>query len=105
MKNPIMMALMLLIVASIAFAQDKTLKKITLPDIQTRLVPGEGRDKTESLCGICHSLDYITTQPRGSRAQWTATVTKMRKVMGAPISDADAEIIIKYLSANYGTGK
>jgi hypothetical protein len=29
----------------------------------------------------------------------------MRKVFGAPISDADAEIIINYLAANYGNGK
>jgi len=36
-------------------------------------------------------------------AGWTAEVTKMIKVMGAPIGDADAKAIADYLTKNYGT--
>jgi hypothetical protein len=34
-------------------------------------------------------------------ATWEAEVTKMRKTLGAPISDASAALIIKYLQAHY----
>ena len=36
-------------------------------------------------------------------AAWTAEITKMIKVMGAPIGDADAKAIADYLAKNYGT--
>ncbi len=97
-----------LLVAGLARAQDTGstgVKEITLPTITIELASGTGKDKTEVLCNICHSLDYITTQPKVSRAQWTATVNKMIKVMGAPISDNDAKVIEDYLAAQYGTGK
>ncbi len=105
MKRTIISVLILVVAAGFAWAADKDIKTITLPVIQTQLEPGEGMDKAATICNICHSVDYITMQPKGSKAQWVATVNKMRKVMGAPMSDSDAEIIIKYLAAHYGTGK
>jgi cytochrome c5 len=81
-----------------------TVRSIELPDVNITLKPGAGLDKTSTLCNICHSVDYITMQPTFPRAQWTATVNKMIKVMGAPINDQDAKTIIDYLVANYGTG-
>jgi cytochrome c5 len=81
-----------------------TIHSIELPTVHIELKAGEGKEKTESLCSICHSLDYITMQPRFQRAQWAATVNKMIKVMGAPINEEDAKMIISYLTANYGTG-
>ena len=39
------------------------------------------------------------TQPRGDAKQWDGVVTKMLKVYGAPISEADAKAIVEYLSA------
>jgi cytochrome c5 len=89
----------------VVYAQGTEVKQITLPNIQTELAQGEGKDKVATLCNICHSVDYITMQPKGSNAQWSSTVAKMRKVFVAPISDADAEVITKYLSVHYGTGK
>ena len=53
----------------------------------------------------CHSAEYITTQPRGlanPRAFWTAEVTKMQKVYGAPVADADVPVIVDYLVQAYG---
>ena len=88
-----------------AYAQGKEIKQITLPNIQTDLAPGEGRDKVSTLCNICHSTDYIAMQAKSSRAQWVSAVNKMRKVFGAPISDADADVIIRYLAEHYGNGK
>lgn len=81
------------------------LHSIELPKVQVELKPGEGKETTERFCAICHSLDYITSQPPFSKAQWTGTVNKMRKVMGAPIPDKEAETIIHYLTGEYGTEK
>ena len=55
-------------------------------------------------CTACHSADYIKTQPRGEKFKkdfWQAEVTKMIKVYGAPIDDADVGKIVDYLTANY----
>ena len=65
--------------------------------------PGAGQETVQSRCAICHSLDYIRTNggflsPDG----WKAEVTKMRAAFGAPLSDADADAILRYLIENYG---
>ncbi len=114
MKKTTILMTTLVLSAGIVYAQGGPLQKaetqpgavrsITLPAVRIELKEGEGRVKTETLCNICHSTDYITTQPKFPRAQWTATVNKMIKVMGAPISDEDAKIIINYLVTSYGTG-
>jgi sulfite dehydrogenase (cytochrome) subunit B len=68
------------------------------------LKPGPGLDKVQGNCGACHSLDYIQmNSPFLNAAGWNAEVTKMMKVMGAPISDADAKAIADYLAKNYGS--
>ena len=36
-------------------------------------------------CQLCHSSDYIATQPPLTRAQWTSIVEKMRGKFGAVI--------------------
>jgi len=90
--------------ASKASPSEGTIRSITIPSISVELKEGEGRVKTETYCNICHSVDYITMQPKFPRAQWTATVNKMIKTFGAPIPPEDAATIISYLSAMYGTG-
>jgi len=105
MKRTCMLIILLAIMVGLAFAQENGRRQITLPTVQTELAQGEGKDKAATLCNICHSVDYITMQPKGSKAQWSSTVAKMRKVFGAPMSDADADVIIKYLSEQYGTAK
>ncbi|MCL4475821.1 MAG: cytochrome c [Nitrospirae bacterium] len=77
---------------------------ISLPETRVELAPGDGKVKVETFCNICHSLDYITMQPKFSRAQWTGTVNKMVKVFGAPINEEDSKMIIDYLVAQYGAG-
>ena len=68
------------------------------------LKSGPGLDKVEGNCAACHSLDYIQmNSPFLSATGWDAEVTKMIKVFGAPIQDADAKIIAEYLKANYGS--
>ncbi len=80
-------------------------KTIELPAMNFDLIEGPDRDKAVAFCGICHSIEYIPMQPKMSRAQWNATVTKMIKAFGAPIPQEDADKIVNYLFVAYGTGK
>lgn len=67
------------------------------------LKDGPGRAQVEASCGSCHSLDYIVlNSPFLDKAGWDASVTKMIRVFGAPISAEDAKVIADYLAANYG---
>ena len=67
------------------------------------LKPGPGLDIVQNECSVCHSLDYISmNSPFLSAEAWKAEIAKMRGGYGAPIDDADAETILKYLSTHYG---
>jgi sulfite dehydrogenase (cytochrome) subunit B len=75
-----------------------------LPDETAAFKPGPNLEVVQNNCTACHSADYIRTQPRGEKFKkdfWQAEVTKMIKVYGAPIGDADAGKIIDYLAATY----
>ena len=75
-----------------------------LPDETAAFKPGANLDTVQNNCTACHSADYVKTQPRGEKFKkdfWAAEVTKMIKVYGAPIEDADVEKIVDYLTANY----
>ncbi|BAU88875.1 sulfite/cytochrome c oxidoreductase subunit B [Methylorubrum populi] len=73
-----------------------------LPEDTAKLRPGPGVEVTEAHCLTCHSPDYIAMQPpKKGHAFWTAEVTKMIKVYGAPIGEADAKAIADYLAASY----
>ena len=62
-----------------------------------------GYNLTLQRCLICHSAEYVNFQPTTSTpAYWKATVLKMRKPFGAPLSDEDVETITDYLVKTYG---
>jgi mono/diheme cytochrome c family protein len=83
----------IVLMAVAAAAEEKT--------IDLKKAPGV--DKVEGHCAACHSLDYIEmNSPFLNPAAWDAEVTKMIKVFGAPIDDADAKVIGDYLKTNYG---
>jgi mono/diheme cytochrome c family protein len=98
MKEPPMktlprLALLLLLLTGPALADeyDVTLKE------------GPGRNLVEVNCKRCHSLDYIQmNSPFLDRKGWDAEVTKMVKVMTAPVTPEDAQRIAEYLAASYG---
>lgn len=75
---------------------------ISLPEVKVDLKPGPGMEKTAGYCSVCHSLDYITTQPGFAKEKWGEIVTKMVKVFGAPIPKDAAQEISSYLGAAYG---
>ena len=76
----------------------------TLPEEIATFKPGPNLEVVQNNCTACHSADYIKTQPRGEKFKrdfWAAEVTKMIKVYGAPIDDADVGKIVEYLAATY----
>ncbi len=85
--------LLALLAAAPSLADESTVK----------LKDGDGKQVVEANCVACHSLDYI---PMNSvfldRKGWEASVTKMMKVMGAPIRSEDVPVIVDYLVRNYG---
>jgi cytochrome c oxidase cbb3-type subunit 3 len=53
-------------------------------------------------CAVCHSQDLIVQQ-RLPRERWEATVEKMTR-WGAEISNDEADLLMRYLSARYHPG-
>jgi len=89
----ILLVVALALAAGIVAAQER---RIELKD-------GPGRAQVGANCGSCHSIDYIVlNSPFLDKAGWDATVTKMIRAFGAPISADDAKVIVDYLAANYG---
>ena len=89
------------LLAAAAFAKPEG---IELPPGET---PPELADPASEVvvanCSACHSLDYITTQPRGKGEQfWRDAVTKMINVYKAPLSPADADAVGATLARKFG---
>jgi hypothetical protein len=76
---------------------------ITLPAPNETFPGGAEAGPARRNCLTCHSSDYVYTQPKLSKAQWTAEVTKMIKVYGAPVPQSDIGPIVDYLVAQNGT--
>jgi mono/diheme cytochrome c family protein len=74
-----------------------------LPEETAAFRPGPNLEVVQGNCTACHSADYISTQPPMQNRQefWRAEVTKMIKVYGAPIDEADVSKIVDYLAATY----
>ncbi|NLR70985.1 cytochrome C [Novosphingobium sp. ERN07] len=76
-------------------------------DMPEEVVPAELADEAGepvvAACSTCHSLEYITTQPRGKGAQfWRDAVAKMINVYKAPIEPADADAVAEVLAMRFG---
>src|SRR4051812_27772400 len=59
-----------------------------------------GAELANGQCLICHSVEYVTTQPPMQRAFWKASVQKMQQKYGAPVPDAQVEPLVDYLTRN-----
>jgi hypothetical protein len=98
------LAALLVLCASGLFEAGAKPVSYKLPSETATFKPGPNLDVVQSNCTACHSADYIQTQPRGPKFKedfWRAEVTKMIKVYGAPIDEADAVKIVNYLAQTY----
>ena len=75
---------------------------ITLPPETAAFKPGKGVELAQANCVICHSADYISTQPPMPRKFWEATVKKMKEKFGAPAPDDALAALTEYLATTYG---
>ncbi len=99
--------IIMLILGGTALAADNASDKgpvhsITLPALKVALKPMPGMEQTAAYCNICHSLDYITTQPPFSAEKWEEIVNKMVNAFGAPIPPQIELEITGYLGSAYG---
>ena len=87
-----------LLLARLQFADDDW----ELPLDEPQLKPGPSVELVSANCQMCHSADYISTQPPLDRAGWTASVVKMREKYGAPLQTNQVQEVVEYLVRNYG---
>jgi hypothetical protein len=59
--------------------------------------PGPGQEVANTYCLMCHSADYIYTQPLHSQEKWQSLVIKMKQAFGCPIPDDQIPILAAYL--------
>lgn len=73
------------------------------PPETARFIEAPGVQGAQVHCLVCHSADYVNTQPRGMpEAFWAAEVAKMRTAYGAKIADDDVKGLVTYLTTAYG---
>lgn len=70
--------------------------------VEEKLTSGPGAGITTQKCQMCHELAHVT-RSRLSRGEWIDTLRLMRE-RGAPLSDAEIEVIVAYLAEYYGRG-
>lgn len=76
---------------------------IKLPPETVSFKPGPGAEIANANCQICHSADYVSTQPFStSREEWTEIVEKMQSSYGAPIQTKQIPPLVDYLVKHYG---
>lgn len=66
----------------------------------SELPDGEGQLIVEDVCSICHGLMTVTDK-QATPEQWKYIVYMMVNY-GAPLQDHEIEIVIEYLSENFG---
>ena len=88
--------------ASDVLANPGAAREWKLPSERVSLKPGSGQAVVTGQCAVCHSLDYLTTQPPLTRTAWQTSVDKMRTRYGAPITTNLAPAVVGYLVQNYG---
>jgi mono/diheme cytochrome c family protein len=73
-------------------------RSITFPTDPFSFQPGRGQKIANSYCVICHSADYIYTQPPHSQERWTEIIKKMKHTFGCPIPDDSIATLASYLT-------
>lgn len=89
-------------IAATVAARAGEVKRITLPAETGTLKPGPGVELAQANCLMCHSVEYISTQPPMTRTFWEASVKKMREKYGAPAPDDAVQKLVDYLTTAYG---
>jgi|SRR6516165_1381459 cytochrome c5 len=85
-----------------AKADSSQVYSIVLPQYTPDIPNGPNVDLYRKNCLLCHTLLYVSMQPRFSKTVWQKEVKKMVDAYGASISEADQALIVQYLVAVNG---
>ncbi|MEI6712587.1 MAG: cytochrome c [Verrucomicrobiota bacterium] len=91
--------LLVLLVPTLLQAADVS---ITLPPETGTYKSGPGVELATANCLMCHSTEYVASQPPMPRKFWEASVKKMKDKFGAPTPDDQVSALINYLTSTYG---
>ncbi len=78
--------------------------KIELPPEKGSFKPGPGSEIANGQCLVCHSVEYVVTQPPMPLKFWAGSVKKMQDKFGAEIPADLVAPLADYLARTYGTG-
>jgi sulfite dehydrogenase (cytochrome) subunit B len=90
---------------SVAFTINAADSRFQLPAETAKFKAGAGAELAVSNCLLCHSADYVFTQPPLDRAAWQGIVVKMREKYGAPLPPDKVDAVVDYLAKTYGKEK
>src|SRR5438552_4115823 len=90
------------IIASVAFVFHSQAAVIQLPPEVNAFKQDTGAELANGQCLVCHSVEYVSTQPPFPRAFWKSSVQKMQQKYGAAIPEDQVEPLVDYLTKNYG---
>jgi cytochrome c551/c552 len=76
--------------------------EIQLPLELNAFKQDQGAELANAQCLICHSVEYVSTQPPMPRAFWKGSIQKMQQKYGAAIPEEQVESLADYLARNYG---
>jgi sulfite dehydrogenase len=77
--------------------------EIQLPPEVNAFKQDVGAEIANAQCLICHSVEYVSTQPPSPRAFWKSSIQKMQQKYGAAIPEAQVDALTDYLTRNYGS--
>ncbi len=77
--------------------------EIQLPPEVNAFKQDVGAEIANAQCLVCHSVEYVSTQPPSSRAFWKSSIQKMQQKYGAAIPETQVEELTDYLTRNYGS--
>ena len=76
--------------------------EIKLPPETASFKPAPGVEIANAHCLVCHSVEYVSTQPALPKTFWASSVKKMREKYGAEIPEQQVEPLLDYLVETYG---
>jgi hypothetical protein len=77
--------------------EENTHQTFSLPPDPLFFQPGAGQEIANTYCLICHSADYVYTQPLLSQEKWQSLIVKMKHAFGCPIPDDQISFLAAYL--------
>ncbi|MBB1625379.1 sulfite:cytochrome C oxidoreductase subunit B [Achromobacter sp. UMC71] len=99
---PVRLAGLAFALAAAAACAPASALDIQLPQETATLHPGTGPGaQSAALCLMCHSVDYLSSQPPMPLGFWDAEVKKMVGTYGAPIPADQVPLIVQYLNQAY----